>query len=278
MSLYVPTPIAPALPDALQGAQSMRFNWGPDPLLSSPDVDLAGCSEPDEDTVAFFGAVDSRPLLYLMSVTLLSVRRFHPQAGYFVLVPAERAAAWSHLVHGWSAGTIRLLEMSPNDDFGTAGPSGYSRMTFHRHRVPELLVRQGFAYSINLDPDVLCVQPWDLRVLCRVGFIAGRRVGKGSRTIGWLKERLAGQGVAVDPVGLESYLNRTLGITAHALSRIPELNGGVIIFNNLRAVREGWLNIFRQRYHVLKDVVEGDQDLISKPRTRRLDYRAVWLC
>ena len=46
-----------------------------------------------EDQVAFFGAVDSRAHLYLSVVSLLSVQRFHPEAGYFMLVPGERAAA-----------------------------------------------------------------------------------------------------------------------------------------------------------------------------------------
>ena len=263
-SLYSPTPLALTLAPALQ---EKRFNWGPDPLLGSYEVDLAGCSEPAEDTVAFFGAVDSRPLLFLMSVALLSTRRYHPQAGFFILVPAEHVAPWAHLVHGWTGGAVRLLalERAAAADFGSQ-EGGYSRMTFHRHRVPEMLVQQGFAYSVNLDPDVLCVQPWDLRILCKVGLIAGRRVGKGSRTVGWLHQRLTSLGTPADESGLIGFLNRTLGITPEALSRIPEINGGVVVFNNLRAIRERWFHMVRQRFSLLANVLEGDQDLISAPR------------
>lgn len=260
---YLPTPLALDLAPVLQ---EKRFNWGPDPLLGSHEVDLTGCTEPDEDTVAFFGAVDSRPLLFLMSVALLSTRRFHPQAGFFILVPVEHAVPWTHLVQGWTGGAVRLLalERAAADDFGAQG-SGYSRMTFHRHRVPEMLVQQGFAYSVNLDPDVLCVQPWDLRILCKVGLVAGRRVGKGSRTVGWLQQRLVSLGHPADEFGLVGFLNRTLGITPEALSHIPEINGGVVVFNNLRATRERWFHMVRQRFSLLADVLEGDQDLISTP-------------
>ena len=262
-TLYSPT-VAVNLAPVLQ---ELRFNWGADPLLGSYEVDLAGCTEPDEDTVAFFGAVDSRPLLFLMSVALLSTRRFHPQAGFFILVPAEHVVPWTHLVRGWTGGAVRLLalERAAAADFGSQD-GGYSRMTFHRHRVPEMLVQQGFAYSVNLDPDVLCVQPWDLRILCKVGLIAGRRVGKGSRTVGWLQQRLSHLGQPTDEAGLLSFLNSTLGITTEALSRIPEINGGVIVFNNLRATRERWFHAVRERFSLLANVVEGDQDLISAPR------------
>ena len=272
--LYSPTPSVLNLAPVLQ---EKRFNWGPDPLLGSYEVDLAGCTKPDEDTVAFFGAVDSRPLLFLMSVALLSTRRFHPQAGFFILVPEEHVVPWTHLVHGWTGGAVRLLalERAAAADFGSQ-EGGYSRMTFHRHRVPEMLVQQGFAYSVNLDPDVLCVQPWDLRILCKVGLIAGRRVGKGSRTVEWLQQRLAGLGTPADESGLISFLNRTLGITPEALSRIPEINGGVVVFNNLRAIRERWFHTVRQRFPLLANVLEGDQDLISAPRHAQL--RPICTC
>jgi hypothetical protein len=48
-----------------------------------------------ERTVAFFGACDTRPTLFLLSVALESARRFHPLAGYFVLLP-EAEAGQSH--------------------------------------------------------------------------------------------------------------------------------------------------------------------------------------
>ena len=262
-AVYSPTPLALDLAPVLQ---DLRFNWGPDPLLGSHEVDLTGCTKPDENTVAFFGAIDSRPLLFLMSVTLLSTRRFHPQAGFFILVPAEHVEPWTHLVRSWTGGAVRLLalERAAAGDFG-AQDGGYSRMTFQRHRVPEMLVRQGFAYSVNLDPDVLCVQPWDLRILCKVGLVAGRRVGKGSRTIVWLKQRLASLGQPADESGLIGFLNRTLGITPEALSRTPEINGGVVVFNNLRATRERWFDTVRHQFSLLAHIIEGDQDLISAP-------------
>ena len=99
-------------------------------------------------------------------------------------------------------------------------------------------------------------------------------VGKGSRTIGWLQQRLSNLGQPADEVGLLGFLNRTLGITPEALSRIPEINGGVVVFNNLRATRERWLHTVRQRFSLLANVVEGDQDLISAPHTPDLPRAA----
>lgn len=46
-----------------------------------------------ERTVAFYGAVDSRPYLFLLNVALQSVRRFHPSAGYFALLPSSSSGA-----------------------------------------------------------------------------------------------------------------------------------------------------------------------------------------
>ena len=114
------------------------------------------------------------------------------------------------------------------------------------------------------------MQPWDLRILCKVGLIAGRRVGKGSRTVGWLHQRLTSLGTPADESGLIGFLNRTLGVTPEALSRIPEINGGVVVFNNLRAIRERWFHMVRQRFSLLANVLEGDQDLISAPRHAQL--------
>ena len=64
----------------------------PEGILDLADEPLQRGSGPPEDQVAFFGAVDSRAHLYLSVVSLLSVQRFHPEAGYFMLVPGERAA------------------------------------------------------------------------------------------------------------------------------------------------------------------------------------------
>ena len=239
----------------------------PEGILDLADEPLQPGTGPPEDQVAFFGAVDSRAHLYLSVVSLLSVQRFHPEAGYFMLVPGERAAAWAPLMRAWVNGSVEVLPVpaAAAGDFGVAGADGYSRMTFHRHRVPELLVRRGYEYSINLDPDVLCLRPWDFRALVPISLVSGRRVGRGSRMVGWMQARLdsiaARQGSPA--TSLASLLNRTLGISARRLELTSELNGGVLVFNNLRLTRVRWLSRCVAAYAGLREVIEGDQDLIA---------------
>jgi hypothetical protein len=241
---------------------------------------------PDEASVAFFGAVDSRPYLFYMTVSLLSVHRFHPAAGYFALVPAGKSTAWRPFSRWLSDGHIQLLDLPPDATDNFAAPEGgasYSRFTFHRHAMPQLLARLGFAYSVNLDPDVLCTRPWDLSILSQVQLIAGRRVGSTKRTIEWLQAMVSGTCAESESAQLPNGSSRcseeaiaarrntaqhfltggSLGITPASLSQTPELNGGVLVFNNMRAVREDWLARCLGLYGHVKDIVEGDQDLLS---------------
>ena len=125
--------------------------------------------------------------------------------------------------------------------------------------------RQGYEYSINLDPDVLCLRPWDFRALVPISLVSGRRVGRGSRMVGWMQARLdriaARQGSPA--TSLAALLNRTLGISARRLELTSELNGGVLVFNNLRLTRVRWLSRCVAAYAGLREVIEGDQDLIA---------------
>ena len=235
---------------------------------------------PEASTVAFFGAVDTRAYMFLMTVSLLSVHRFHRQAGYFVLLPVRSNQTaggrnWQRLLHRWSAGAVQPLVLghkhpSPSNHFRRASGSigNYSRMTFYRHSVPELLLTRGYTWSINLDPDVLTVRPWDLRVLLEVNLIAGRSVGRGSRTAEWLQQRL--DKVASGPskqsssrARLQQFLHETLKTTVRGLEKTSEFNGGVLVFNNQGAAETRWFDTCVQRYEQLRHVVEGDQDLIS---------------
>ena len=45
-----------------------------------------------------------------------------------------------------------------------------------------------------------------------------------------------------------------------------KINGGVVVF--LRAIRERWLQMVRQRFSLLANVLEGDQDLIMRHAPR----------
>jgi hypothetical protein len=235
--------------------------------------------QPKESDIAFFGAVDTRPHLFLMTVTLLSVHRFHPHAGLFLLIPLRNNQTgvdireWRKLLHGWSAGaTIQPLVTQQVEGIGAIrkGAGGYSPMTFHRHAVPEMLAALGYTWSINLDPDVLTVRPWDFSPLLHVRLIAGRPVGRGSRTAEWLQVRLdqldaaTGKGQDVDSrARLQGFLRNTLNTTARDLERTCEINGGVLVFNNRGATEMQWWRTVMQRYGQLSHVVEGDQDLIS---------------
>ena len=202
--------------------------------LSAPD----GLCTPKESQVAFFGAADSRIYIFLLSVTLLSTHRFHPTAGFFILMPKREAdeirQVPQHPFNSWSKGVIRTLDLpqSSANQFGSGG--GYSRYTFHRHAGPEMLASMGFTWSVNLDPDVIALRPWDFRVLLQVKLIAGRPVGRGRRTARWLQERLDGQAKVSkgrssrdgSEQSLEKFLLDTLNTTVFALERTPEVRYG----------------------------------------------------
>ncbi|KAL3894468.1 MAG: hypothetical protein SGPRY_013800, partial [Prymnesium sp.] len=201
----------------------------------------------------------------------------------------------AHVFNSWSQGIIRTLPLKTISErqFGRAG--GYSRFTFHRHAVPEMLAARGFDWSVNLDPDVMTLRPWDLRILLDVKLIAGRPVGRGSRTAKWLQARLeALHGGESKKAVLQEFLLTTLNTTMKALARTPEvrsligflnrgadlvtlaqINGGVLVFNNREAVRVQWLKTCTRQYAALHHILEGDQDLISKRQnTYRLCSRA----
>lgn len=243
-----------------------------------------------ERSVAFFGAVDSRPQLFMLTVALESIRRHHPLSGFYALLPeagiaevaggARALTGWGSLLREWSAGHIQPLALpaaAQRDEFAAVSPQQpghgnssadgvvtYSRMTFHRHRVPEALAERGFRFSINVDPDVLCVRPWDLRLLMGVGLIAGRPVGSTSRTARWLQGM---HGRPPDAKGnassVWSSLQRELGVTRDQLLQTEELNGGVLVFNNTEARRVRWGFTMARYYARLAHLVEGDQDLIG---------------
>eukprot|EP00965_Chrysotila_dentata_P011276 367482-Pleurochrysis_carterae.AAC.2 len=240
---------------------------------SAPCIDQLG-----EKSVAFFGAVDSRAYLFLMTVALRSAQRFHPQSGYFVLVPTGRAVDWSGLLQQWSDGIASFLEVPATSmqAFGKASEGreeSYSRMTFLRMAVPETLLLRGYQFSVNIDPDVICVGPWDMSMIQQVGLIAGRRVGSSARTLEWLQERASSQGslgqsssqLQARQAAVAAILNGSLGITQSNLAAAPELNGGVLVFNNARMADVGWLRLCRKLYAALHPIIEGDQDLISTP-------------
>ena len=242
-----------------------------------------------ERSVAFFGAVDTRPHLFFLTVSLASIQRFHPLSGYFALIPQQfsaRGSRWNALLHSWSSGRVHPLTLSAADRRHFAGAEGgYSPMTFHRHRVPEMLLARRFHYSVNLDPDVLCVRPWDLRFLRDVKLIGGRPVGTGARIVKWLQGRVGatarnGRGPEINVSSLlEQTLNISLGWrNAH---RSGELNGGVLVFNNSAAVQWQWADTMAAHYTKLAQVIEGDQDLVGlvllgNPLMPRLKLRGVY--
>ena len=224
-----------------------------------------------EPSVGFFGGADTRPHLFFLTVALESVRRFHPQCSFFALLPESEVGdgrRWTALLHSWSRGNVKPLAL-PKDvqarDFVAPGGAPYSSMTFHRHRVPQMLWTRGLQFSINLDPDVMCVRPWDLSVLLQVRFVAGREVGSGARTAQWLQERadLSSQSNADATENVTKLLRTTLNMTRPELRRAREINGGVIVFNNSAAAQLDWSGTFARYFAQLKHVLEGDQDLIG---------------
>ena len=266
---------------------------------NSTDARVAMLAARLERSIAFFGAVDTRPHLFLQSITLQSVRRFHPASGYFVLLPEAKVAKWRQLLSSWSSNGIRAIalpESLTKKSFVMPPHSSYSTMTFHRHWVPEMLFALGYKFSVNLDPDVFCTRPWELRTLLRVKLLGGRLVGTNARTAKWLQMEHSNSsdrsdrsdrsdsaptatgtvsGGASRQVGddraawmkagenVTSMLRRVLGVTPERLAETRELNGGVLVFNNAAAARVGWGKSLARYHATLRHVVEGDQDLIG---------------
>jgi lipopolysaccharide biosynthesis glycosyltransferase len=216
----------------------------------------------DEQDVAFFGAVDSRRYLFLLAVTLQSVARFHHHAGFFVLAPPGSSAAWAPLLRQWTNGTAELLELQDDAaQFERPQGGGYSAMTFHRLRMPQMLLARGYAFSVNLDPDVLCVAPFDLSLFPFVKLVAGRPVRPSNGGLPmWLYEQTH---VPSEKAALLNSTLKKLGITSQALEWVPELNGGVLIFNNVRAARVKLFQTCLRTFYSVAQTIEGDQDLLN---------------
>lgn len=149
-----------------------------------------------EKVVAFFGAVDTRPHLFMLSVALESVQRFHPAAGYFALIPSEHSCSeypcasagkngdlwcgqhfrrYCPLLQLWSRGTVRPLSLPREVEqlFPTNSTNAsafvYSRMTFLRHFVPQALALKGYQFSVNIDPVHQALIERGSALLCRHG-------------------------------------------------------------------------------------------------------------
>ena len=147
----------------------------------------------------------------------------------------------------------------PENNHSVHATNHYSAMTFLRHAVPAILADRGFSFSVNLDPDVLCVRAWDFSVLLGVGVLAGRPVGSNARTARWLQSQRSGNATA----DVNDVLEARLGLSRQSLAQSKEYNGGVLVFNNTGAVRVGWLEMVASYHSKLHDIIEGDQDLIS---------------
>ena len=253
---------------------------------------ISGTASRLERSVAFFGAVDSRPYLFMLNVALQSVRRFHPLAGYFALLPRVDPHAKCRkselaiddcsargLLRSWSGSFIKPLTLPRHKETlfdlpvrsswsssmeGNRANDGvtfvYSRMTFLRHWVPQVLALRGYTFSVSLDPDTLCVRAWDLRILQRVQLLGGRPVGTSARTKGWLQQ--ASSSSSGTSTNLTIRLQE-MNLTASLLKRRTELNGGVLVFNNSECMRVRWGQTLAKYYAQLNDVVESDQDLMS---------------
>jgi len=160
---------------------------------------------------------------------------------------------------------LKLGARQVRQSFVQSKAAPYSAMTYHRHRVAQMLAGR-FQYSINLDPDVLCVRAWDLRLLLNVSFIGGRPVGNSARTLEFVRRRLRHDvhtGAQAESSSSESFLDRKLNVSVSRLQSVDELNGGVLVFNNAEAARLRWWQKLATFHAALRRVLEGDQDLVS---------------
>ena len=165
-----------------------------------------------------------------------------------------------------------LFDLAKGASTAAGGGAAYSRMTFLRHFVPQMLLKRGYPYSVSIDPDTLCVRAWDLRVLLRVELIGGRPVGTNARTEDWLQQSMgkasdSGQqaelATAKNKESMKLMMKREMNLTTKDMEKRTELNGGLLIFNNSATASNNWVQTLARYYNRLQHVVEGDQDLVS---------------
>lgn len=115
-----------------------------------------------ESSVAVFCTADDGYIVPAL-IALESVRRFHPDCGYFVIGNANGISLQSIELlrhHG-----IGFIHCDRNEAFqNDVWPNTAYLSLFG----PELFAERGYRYSLGLDADVLCVLPLELEQVCAV--------------------------------------------------------------------------------------------------------------
>lgn len=112
-----------------------------------------------EGKIAVYCTADDN-YVYPALIALDSVRRFHPGCSYFVIGNADLVSPRSIELlarHG-----IAFLHSDKNLHFASDVWPNTAYLTLFG---PEILLERGFAFSLGLDPDVLCVAPLDLAAI-----------------------------------------------------------------------------------------------------------------
>lgn len=109
-----------------------------------------------EASVAVFCTADDRYVVPAL-IALESVRRFHPNCGYFVIGNAREIPLEG--IELLRRHDIEFLHSDRNELFASdVWPNTAYLALFG----PEILGDRGFDYSLGLDPDILCVSTLDL--------------------------------------------------------------------------------------------------------------------
>lgn len=182
-------------------------------------------------------------------VALASLRRFHPEHGYFIIADRGRLrSGQAELIAGQG---VELIHFEGNQLFADA--AHLTRECYWKFVGPELFLPRGFRYSMIVDGDTLCVRPFNFaEVLPSIEGYAGiRRQGSPRR---W-------------SFRYPDWVQHHFRIAPQAMDE-DFTNTGVLIWNNQRMLEFGLFERAKTCYLTCSNVHPrmfrvGDQSLMA---------------
>jgi len=209
-------------------------------------------------TLAVYAAADDSYVPKAV-MALRSFQRWHPDYSYYLL--GTKAAMSQESLQFIRQFNIELIDVDESHRFVKLEQYKYPYPleTVIKLKGPELLAERGFLYSIVIDGDVFCARPLELEgLLGRIEGYAGRVVGDLARTLGnKQKEQNEEFNFSLELVC------KTLGIDEAALSTNYEVNGGVLLWNNMFMAKLGLFDRVTQVFRQCRGCFEGGQDLMT---------------
>jgi hypothetical protein len=120
-----------------------------------------------ETEFAFFCVADGPDYVPKAITALASVRRFHPDAGYFILGRFADDVGALELIHrhGMRFQFLDLSNVFRDCEFIDTNPGRWPSECFWWTYAYKILPEHGYRFSCALDGDILCVNPLDLETV-----------------------------------------------------------------------------------------------------------------